>query len=214
MPPDSRLRRLWTGALDVLYPPKCGLCGLFDPNAICAICAGELREWEDDGSAPPEPLAYRGAVYAYESRAAQAVTRLKFGRITSLADPMARLLAQFVERESPFHFDRVVPVPIHWSRRCHRGFNQAELLCEAMEQAVVDRRLLVRVRATRPQVGLSPQERAGNLTGAFRVRGTANGLSILLVDDVSTSGSTAVECARTLLAAGARQVGIATFAAG
>jgi ComF family protein len=99
-------------------------------------------------------------------------------------------------------------VSIHWSRLCRRGFNQAELLCDGLPRERLRPDLLRRIRATRPQAGLSREERLRNLAGAFRANGEAQGLRILLVDDVFTSGQTARECAGALLAAGATKVGI------
>ena len=104
-------------------------------------------------------------------------------------------------------------MPIHWSRTVTRGFNQAELLCEQLPRELINNNILRRTRATRPQVGLSHEERARNLEGAFEVIQSVEGNSVLLIDDVLTSGGTARECASVLKKAGAIEVGIYTFAA-
>ena len=106
-------------------------------------------------------------------------------------------------------YDAVVPVPIHWFRRNERGFNQSELLAESFEN--VRPELLKRSKYTRQQVGLSPAVRRENLAGAFRASKEVQGMSILLIDDVVTTGSTARECAFALRNAGAAWVGIAAF---
>lgn len=106
----------------------------------------------------------------------------------------------------------IVPVPIHWTRRCFRGFNQTELLVEAFPPEQLGTGLIQRIRATKPQARLNPEEREANLFGAF-AGGTAPD-KVLLVDDVYTSGHTARECARVLKSAGARQVGVISFASG
>lgn len=149
-------------------------------------------------------------MYVYSGRAAQAVKRLKYERRTSLARPMAGELAR-VRTELALEGEIVIPVPIHWTRRCHRGFNQAEMLCEAMPAEHCRTDLLRRVRATRPQAALTLEERLVNLKGAFAARPVA-AVSVLLVDDVLTTGHTAEECGRALLAAGARSVGVLAFA--
>jgi ComF family protein len=151
-------------------------------------------------------LDYRAALFRYESRAAQAVRRLKYSRSTALATFMAEELRSALIRLA-LEPDLIVPVPIHWSRRCARGFNQAELLCGDLDWTPA----LARVRRTRPQVGLSREDRARNLSGAFRASSTVAGRHILLVDDVLTSGQTARECAKALHSAGAAEVGILAF---
>lgn len=152
------------------------------------------------------------SLYPYEGRAAQAVKRLKFEDATSLGATMAADLAQGIEDLGKTDVDAAVPVPIHWSRRCERGYNQSEMLAQALPNVRSD--VLSRNRATRPQVGLSPEERLRNLRGAFTVTADVVGLSILLLDDVVTSGGTAFECARTLREAGAARVALATYARG
>lgn len=144
-----------------------------------------------------------GAAFRYDGRAAQAVRRLKYDRATALAAPMASLLAEAAGRLRLDEVDAVVPVPIHFLRRCSRGFNQSELLCERFEPALVRTDLLRRVRFTRPQVGLTREQRSRNLRDAFRASRKVEGLSVLLVDDVLTGGFTMLECARTLTDAGA-----------
>jgi ComF family protein len=152
------------------------------------------------------------SVFQYEGRAAQAIRNLKYHRITSLARPMSRLMAQTLEQQS-WDIDLVVPVPIHFSRRCARGFNQAELLCEAISQSQ-SKKSLLRIRRTPPQVGLSRDRRLTNLIGAFRAMPEVADKSVLLVDDVITTGTTASECARMLRTAGASRVFGLVFARG
>jgi ComF family protein len=152
-------------------------------------------------------LAYRATLFRYEGRAGQAVRALKYGRSTSLIDAMAGEVRAAVS-DLGFGVDAVIPVPIHWSRRCTRGFNQSELLCEGTETRP---ELLARVRRTRPQAGLTRDERERNLHGAFRASPRVSGLRVLLVDDVLTSGHTARECAKVLREAGAAEVGILAF---
>ncbi|MCX7801061.1 MAG: ComF family protein [Fimbriimonadales bacterium] len=147
-----------------------------------------------------------GAAFLYEGRAGQAVRRLKYERATALGAPMAALLAQAAGRMGLDRVDAIVPVPIHFLRRCSRGFNQSELLCEGFDRTKVRPDLLRRVRSTRPQVGLSREQRSRNLRGAFRASPAVEGLRVLLVDDVLTGGFTMRECASTLIAAGAAGV--------
>lgn len=198
-------------ALDAVFPPRCGLCGLLGDRPICQICLASFAP-ADLGLATPKwrgDLDGVGRLFLYEGRAEQAVRRLKYSRATSLAEPMAHLLAEYVADLSLEDVDLVVPVPIHWTRLYFRGFNQSEMLCEAQKR--VDSRVLKRIRATRPQVGLNPQERRRNLVDAFRCDGSVAGKTVLLVDDVITTGHTVGECARTLKTAGALSVRAVAF---
>lgn len=197
-----------SAVLDWIYPRRCGLCGLIGTESLCAACAGEFAP-APDGPPPGASVDEARAVWVYVGRAAQAVRRLKFDRVTPLAAVMAGAMHELAGR---FEFDFVVPVPIHWSRRFWRGFNQSELLCERLSGDLVRPGALRRIRATRPQAGLNRQARLANLVGAFRSGPEAAGARVLLLDDVVTSGGTANECARALKLAGARWVGLATFA--
>jgi competence protein ComFC len=206
-----RAARTFSSSLfDLLYPRRCGLCGLLGDHAICSVCGDAFEPL----SSPltrflrPEPLDYQAALYLYEGRAAQAVRRLKYERITSLAAPLAALIADGAAKLGLDSADMIVPVPIHWTRRCMRGFNQAEMLVERLPPELVASKALLRIKATRPQVGLSPDERRLNLLGAFAADSSVEGRRVLLVDDVVTSGQTARECARALRARGAAEVGV------
>jgi ComF family protein len=156
------------------------------------------------------PLKLTATLFAYRGRVGQAVRRLKYSRATVLGRPMASLLAEGVERLGLQRYDFVVPIPIHWSRRCLRGFNQSEILAEGLTGVRLD--ALVRVRRTKPQVQLSREDRMHNLAGAFRARPVVAGHSVLLVDDVLTSGQTARECAKALAEAGATEIAAVAFA--
>ncbi len=207
------MHRIFETALDFVFPKRCALCDLLGERAICDSCFADF-ESADEETQPPEGIHATSSLFVYTGRAAQAVKRLKYERATALAHPMAELLADFAESTSMCEADIIVPVPIHWSRKCIRGFNQSELLCDCIRHAPVSLDLLSRRVATRPQVGLSPEERRKNLSGAFSTSRHLNDEVVLLVDDVTTSGQTATECAKTLVEAGAKQVRLLTFALG
>jgi ComF family protein len=123
------------------------------------------------------------------------------------ADSLARLGAAVV-----------VPVPLHWWRRWRRGFNQSECLARAVASRLHlrCRRWLRRTRATPMQTALAPSGRRDNVRGAFRATRAADvrGKTVLLIDDVLTTGSTAHEAARALRAAGASRVVVAVLGHG
>ncbi len=145
------------------------------------------------------------ACYLYEGRAAQAVKRLKYERASPLRDSMARLMAA---RHAIADDEMVVPVPIHWTRRFERGFNQSEWLASQLPHVSG---ALRRIRATRPQVGLNRAARQRNIVGAFAASPLVHGRRVVLVDDVITSGSTVLACREALRQAGAAEVRAIAF---
>ena len=135
--------------------------------------------------------------------------------------PLLRQLADLLAQEAPAHlvlsaWDAAVPVPLHWTRRLRRGFNQAEVLALAVGRRhglPVLRHALGRVRRTEAQHG-NPGVRQANVRGAFAVSRPwqVAGRRLLVVDDVFTTGATVNACADTLLSAGALAVGVLTLA--
>ena len=193
----------------MLFPAICALCGRIAEPSICGYCRGELgpvRESLLDGAGP---VAFRAILFDYSGRAQQAVHALKYDRQTVLAQPMAALIAEAVKNYE-LDYDLAVPIPIHYVRRCLRGFNQAELLASALPHLSFSS--LSRTRNTRPQVSLSREARLVNLKNAFSASASVAGKRILLVDDVATTGGTAIAAAEALVNAGATGVGLIAFA--
>lgn len=193
--------------LEAVFPTRCGLCGLIGESLVCELCVLEMLPAGACVAQLGDLVNWYGAVYDYTGRGAQAVRRLKFNRVTSIADWMSHQILQKLEAEN-LMFDLAIPVPIHWSRRCQRGFNQSELLARALPNVSSS---LLRFKRTRPQVGLTAEQRLENLKGAFKARENIEGKSVLLIDDVITSGGTVLECARALRAAGAIEVNAIAF---
>jgi ComF family protein len=152
-------------------------------------------------------LDFQASAYRYPGRAGQAVRHLKYNRRTGLAAFMADSVLSVADQEG-FDCDHTVPIPIHWFRLATRGFNQAELIASRFPNRLF---ALRRIRPTKPQAGLTTSERLKNLDGAFEAVTDVKDKTILLIDDVVTSGQTARECAKALRQAGAKQVGILAF---
>ncbi|WP_368669673.1 ComF family protein [Roseibium sp. RKSG952] len=158
------------------------------------------------------------AVAIYSGKAREMVHRFKYGARRELAAPMARLMAR--AGQELFEDDcLLVPVPLHWTRRIERRFNQAADLAVELGRETGQPVLLQglqRTRKTQRQVGLSGKDRIRNVRGAFAVseagRARVFGQRIVLVDDVLTTGSTVQTCVRVLRSAGAGQVDVLTFA--
>jgi ComF family protein len=197
--------------------PLCICCGVMfadrdGPDHVCGECQTD-----------PPPVARARAAAIYESAADQevhtrrvlrAITGLKFSKQMAFLPVMQRWLNRPLCRELADDADLIVPVPLHPKRIKHRGFNQALLLAQAFPEAALARETVVRTRHTPPQVGLNPKERRVNVKGAFAVPDPAlvKGKSVLLIDDLFTTGSTVKECARVLRKAGACRVEVLTVA--
>jgi ComF family protein len=202
----SRVRRV--------MPPACAGCGQPLPSwrtisVALERCAACRRR---------PPAFDRGVVACdYQGELRAIVHAFKYDRRRSLARPLGRLLR---EAGSPVlaDADAVVPVPLHAWKRIRRGFNQSADLARALELPVCP--VLRRRRATRPQAGLTPGQRRRNVAGAFALatwpwrsaRAAVIDRTLVLVDDVMTTGATLDACARVLKQAGAREVRTLTLA--
>jgi ComF family protein len=152
-------------------------------------------------------------VYAGTLR--EALHTLKFGGRRALARPLAELVVGQCAGAIASDVAALVPVPLARARLRERGFNQAELIAEGIGATLrirVRRRWLARTKETLPQSELSASERQGNVRHAFAASDAVAGVHVVVVDDVLTTGATASECARALLDAGARRVGVVTVA--
>ncbi len=147
------------------------------------------------------------------------VKSLKFGHCLEMAPEMARrmfvALVDTLPEIGPVDF--LIPVPLHWTRRWRRGFNQSEAIAAELGRLAgvpAMQRNLIRIRRTRRQTALEPGERMRNVEHAFALAEPAalDGRRVLLIDDVFTTGATANVCARVLKEAGAEAVHVFTFA--
>ncbi|MCX5779629.1 MAG: ComF family protein [Firmicutes bacterium] len=189
----------------------CQKCGKYLPGEL-GLCA--------DCRLNPPPFEISRAVGPYEEQYRLATKVLKFMGKKYLAQQMGAMMAAKIGSEPNFEpIDLIVPVPIAPNSLQVRGFNQTALLAKQIGKQLgikVDYGVIVRVKDTPHQTELSREEREKNLLQAFAVKAGSQlaGKSVLLVDDVYTTGSTARECTRVLLEAGAKRVCIITWATG
>ncbi|MBR5924715.1 MAG: ComF family protein [Bacteroidales bacterium] len=156
-----------------------------------------------------QPYGYAAALYFYKGGYREISKALKYKRNFAAGRCFGRLLGQTLAETAFFRgVDLVVPIPLHWSRRWQRGYNQAEVIARMVARELGARcepRLLRRARRTKTQTHLNAEGRAANVSGAFRLNSirwkralTAAGdvppRHILLIDDVFTTGATAAAC--------------------
>jgi len=229
--------------IDLLYPPRCALCGEFlwqdhreDGNRsvcfceacladfrkvlspLCPVCGVPFLSGLAQDRVCEECLRKRpfydaaAAPFLYEGSLMRAIHLFKYEAKSSLAGSLGPMLAEFAQAwPKPGHCPVIVPVPLHSKRLRERGFNQSLLLARHVAESLgaqIDFLALRRVRYTTPQTGLGKKERKKNVRKAFQVvePSVFKGRTVLLVDDVATTGNTLDECARVLKRSGCKKV--------
>ena len=199
--------------LSLLYPPRCLVCSTLGESGLCAGCAGQILPVaapfcpvcgqtlaaEDSGCADclrRRPAFVRArAMGAYDGVLRHAIHQFKYRERPQLAVPLGRLLAAYAREQAPalngLRFDALLAVPMHPVRQRQRGYHQSARLARVLGRELglpLSTDSLLRIRPTRPQVGLSADARRTNLQGAFAVRQpeAVAAKTLLLVDDVVT----------------------------
>lgn len=237
---------IWKVIADLLMPRTCLACGAElgpEEEHLCESCWKDLprtRYWKlrENPMADSfnslvqrnmgenvryQPYGYAAALYLYKGGYREISKALKYRRNFAAGRYFARMLGTTLAGSQYFRdVDLVVPIPLHWTRRWQRGYNQAAVIAREVAACLgcpCDTRLLKRVRHTRTQTHLNAEGRAANVAGAFQVNlrgwgklsgkmaksgegdGVSEGLRFrhcLLIDDVFTTGATAASCERAI----------------
>lgn len=215
--------------LDFLFPPRCVACGKFG-TYLCESCFGKIEFAQRQfcpicgkpsigGFAHPgckRPFSLDGAltVANYQSIMHNLISLFKYKPfLTDLQTVFQHILNLTLTKNYFTEKFIVAAVPLHWTRKNWRGYNQAEILGKIVAEFFnfeFNQEILRRIRFTKPQTQLAREERWENVSGAFALYGKTNekikGKSILLVDDVWTTGATLKECGKVLKRNGAAKV--------
>lgn len=221
--------RQWVWAtVDVIFPPQCGGCGKvghrycpacqtslhYLSQPVCDYCGGPLARAAGNRCAicrnkRDAPLAGARSAAFFEGPLQRALHQLKYKRDIVLADALARVLCEAWQRFA-LPGGLVIPVPLSSQRMRERGYNQAGLLARGFAELAglpYAPDGAARIRHTVSQVGLTAEQRQANVAGVFEARPrVVAGRSIILVDDVRTTGATLEACGAALRAAGAERV--------
>lgn len=237
---------IWSAIADLLMPRTCLACGAElgpEEEHLCESCWKDLprtRYWKLRENPMAEsfnaliqrnmgenvryqPYGYAAALYLYKGGYREISKALKYRRNFAAGRCFGRLLGKTLAETEFFRdVDLVVPIPLHWTRRWQRGYNQAAVIAREVAACLgcpCDTRLLKRTRHTRTQTHLNAEGRAANVAGAFQVNlrgwgklsgkmaksgeddGVSEGLRFrhcLLIDDVFTTGATAASCERAI----------------
>lgn len=206
--------------IELIYPNVCGFCNkIISKEYTCKSCKEKLQyiyESEKQQVSVNDNFDVLICAYKYKSIVRNKILEYKFKNkkylYRSLSERLHKLLLRY-ENE----IDYIIPVPIHIKRYFKRGYNQSELVARFLSQNLKKRMLksvIVKIKNTRPQSLLTASKRKKNVCGAYKIKNSKliNGKTILLVDDIYTTGATVNECAKVLKENGVKKIIVATIA--
>ncbi len=219
------LQAFLQGAFELIFPDNCLLCRQFlnsgHQRQLCAACHSSLQLnpipfSRQPGTSVPYDQAW--SVCVYNETAQKLLHAFKYSSKTSLCKTFVPLMIDFIDRHHlPLRqFDLIAPIPLHAVRLRERGYNQSALLSQDLSRHYGIRHrddLLTRQKNTPTQTELGAKQRWTNMEGAFRIKNLSgiDGKSIVLIDDLYTTGATVHSAAQTLKAAGAARICVLTL---
>ena len=205
--------------LDIFFPEKCVLCHKVLPREetdLCHKCRADSPYFQKSNMRFSFVAGWTGLWY-YKDKVRDSILKYKFLKRRSYGLVFGRLLAMKIHRSNLCSYDVLTWVPIGKKRLRKRGFDQVEVMTQVIGQQLQTPAVgvLTKIRETPPQSGIKDASmRRANVSGAYAVTDPSlvAGKTVLLIDDILTTGATVSECARVLLTAGAKEVYCAALA--
>jgi ComF family protein len=207
---------IWKPLLDFFLKPNCPLCDRPTPTTLCIYCDRQLqseRLSDPRQNTTPFILAWGN----YSGTLKRAIAQCKYHNQPQLGYYLGELLGQTWLACSPLNSPTIaIPIPLHPDKQRQRGFNQAELIAKGFSHCtgIALNQSLLRVKSTEAQFQLNPTDRRQNLSNAFELKAghKLQGQSIILIDDIYTTGATIIAASQPLQNASVNIVGIAVSA--
>lgn len=194
--------KCWRG-IERYSGPACSICGIPTVSSLTITCESCLK------TKPPfSKVLYYGI---YDGALKEAIHLLKFNGVKRLSKPLGLLLPELPIPE----VNGIIPVPMHYKNLKQREFNQTAAISRHLSKELkipLMLHVLKKIKETPPQTDVTGKERLKNIKNVFRTCGEINGLDLLLIDDVITTGATARECSKALIKAGAKSVTVVALA--
>jgi ComF family protein len=232
------IRSLFEGFIDLILPPRCAICRKHSQEQICKECTSKIKYLKTPYCrvcGRPHDARFEGdfchdcylkktsfnsarSVAEYEGVIKKALHIFKFNNRYGLKTCLGRIAADYLNNSSGMNLsevDMMIPIPLSRKKLKAREYNQAKLLAEELSKhtgLAINDEILKRTRETTPQFELSRKERLSNLKDAFAASSAVKDKTILLIDDIYTTGATVKEASNALKRAGARKVHVLTIA--
>lgn len=219
------VKNIIESALDLFFPPKCGICGKIGDSYLCSNCKILQKELQINKYEIAYDKYFNEAlfVYEYKDTIREALINYKFNDKSYISRTFANAMCDNdAVNEYIQNFDYIIPVPLSRKRLIKRGYNQVELIIRMYIKNTKECNIagvynLMKKRDIVPQSTLGKNEREVNIMGAFYINKNSRHCSdtekrILIVDDIYTTGSTINECARALREFGFKNIGVLAIA--
>lgn len=220
-----KIKNLLEKILNIIYPQTCGICGKLNKKALCNKCKTKLeREFNYQTDSYKQDLdknfIEHHYFFKYENLIRDQILNLKFKEKTYIYKTIAIFLRNMSKSfEKLKKYDIIIVVPVSNERKKNRGYNQSELIAKEISKIIevpLAKKILYKTKNTVPQSTLSKTQREENAKGVYKVCNIEKiyNKKILIIDDIYTTGSTANECAKTLVQKGIdkNNIGILTIA--
>ncbi|MBO4816018.1 MAG: ComF family protein [Clostridia bacterium] len=205
--------------LELIYPTTCGFCGKICKDAICKKCELELKQYEINLIRKNKKY-YKESMhlYKYEGTIRKKIIDYKFNNKAYLYKTFAKIILKN-KKVCGFlkNYDIIIPVPIHKKRKLKRGYNQTELIAKEIAKYThlkMENKVLLKNKNIVTQSLLNKKKREQNVKNAFYIKNVERILNkkILIFDDIFTTGSTVLECAKIFKKIRTKEIGVLTIA--